>query len=209
MYKSALNLFLLSILIIFSACTPKRVEVPTYVGINLNDVLSSYQNIFSVDTTFSATFIREDTEISGDGVVNISISGDMNMRIYSFGFLAFELISKDGVIKSEPQIDKYKSTILTYGLRDCIYWWDIKNYELEENNDNYILVNNQRQVWINKKTMLPVKQIIFLSDGRQLDIIYENPEKFENFWYPSKLRIEFARYAVVLKLKDISAIRRS
>lgn len=208
MYRNASRLFFLSILIMLFSCAPKQVKIPVYEGISLTDVLSSYNNISSIDTTFSAIFQREDTEIKGDGVVNISESGDMNMRIYSFGFLAFELSSKDGVIKSEPQIDKNKSTILTYGLRDCIYWWDIKNYELNESTDDYILVNSQRQIWIDKKTMLPTKQVIFLDDGRELDIIYENPEKFGDLWYPSKLRIEFAKYSVVLRLKDIS-VRRS
>jgi len=209
MYRNALRLFFLSILIMLFACVPKRVEIPVYEGKSLEDALSLYKSISSIETTFSATFEKEDTEIKGDGIVNIADSGDMSMRIYSFGFLVFELSSKDGVIKSDPQIDKNKSTILTYGLRDCLYWWDIKDYEVNESLNSYILLNNQRQVWINKKTMLPIKQVIFLDDGRELDITYENPENFGVFWYPSKLRIEFAKYAVVLRLKDMSAIRRS
>lgn len=208
MYRNASRLFFLSILIMLFACAPKRVEIPTYEGSSLTDVLSSYKDIYSIDTTFSATFEREDTEIRGDGIVRISDSGDMDMRIYSFGFLAFELSSKDGVIKSEPRIDNNKSTILTYGLRDCLFWWDIKDYDLDESLNDYILINSQRHVWINKKTMLPTKRVIFLDDGKELDIIYENPEKFGDLWYPSKLRIEFAKYAVVLRLKDMSVIRR-
>jgi hypothetical protein len=54
--------------------------------------------------------------------------------------------------------------------------------------------------------MLPVRQTVSLEDGRELDIFYENPEVSDDIWYPSKIRIELLRYAVVLRIKDISFI---
>ena len=51
--------------------------------------------------------------------------------------------------------------------------------------------------------MLPVRQIIALGDGRELDIFYENPEKSGDTWYQSKIRIELSRYTVTLNIKDM------
>ncbi len=204
MSKIVSKLFLVSILIILSACAQKYVEAPSYEGVGIADALSARKNIFAIDTTFSITFEKEDTEIKGDGVANISRSGDMNMRLYSFGFLAFELSSVNGIVKSSPAVDKNKALILTYGLRDCLFWWDIKDFEKKEQEGTFILTNSQRRIWIDGKTMLPVRQVISLEDGKELNISYENPDKIGGSWYPSKIRIELSRYAVTLRIKDMA-----
>jgi hypothetical protein len=203
MSKIVSKLFLLSILIALVACAPKRVEMPSYEGVELKDVLASKKNISAIETRFSIIFEKDDTEMKGDGALNILQTGDMNMRLYSFGFLAFELSSQNGTIKSKPAIDRTKGMILTDGLRDCLFWWDITDFETREEESILILANSARQVWIDRKTMLPVRQIISLDDGRELNIVYENPAKNVDTWYPAKIRIELSKYAVTLNIKDI------
>jgi hypothetical protein len=203
MSKIASKLFLLSVLIVLVSCAPKRVELPSYEGVDLKTMLASRKDIASIETKFSIIFERDDTEIKGDGALNIAQTGNMNMRLYSFGFLAFELSSQDGVMKSKPAIDRTKGMILTYGLRDCLFWWDITDFETREEGGIFVLANSTRQVWIDRKTMLPVKQIIALDDGRELNIIYDNPEKNGDTWYPSRIRIELLKYAVILNIKDM------
>ena len=204
MLKIVSQLFSVSILVILFACAPKHVEMPSYEGMDVKDALSARKNIAGIDAMFSLVYEKEDSEIKGDGVVYISRSGFVNMRIYSFGFLAFELSSANGTIKSSPSIDKNKALILTDGLRDCLFWWDIKDFDTQEKEGKYILTNSQRRIWIDGKTMLPVRQVISVEDGRELDISYENPDKIGDSWYPSKIRIELSRYAVTLRIKDMA-----
>lgn len=192
-----------SLLSLFSCATP-RVEMPVYEGIDVKDVLYSKNSISAIDTTFSIVFEKDDTEIKGDGVLNISRDGNLNLRVYSFGFLALELISEDGIIKSNPRLDRSKGTILTSGLRDCLFWWDIKDFEIDEKDGIYLLINPSRKIWMDRKTMLPIKQTVALEDGRKLNIYYESPEKISDVWYPSKIRIELSTYSVTLKIKEIS-----
>jgi hypothetical protein len=206
MLKNVSTLFLISCILFSCSCTAKRVELPVYEGIDVREALSSKNNISSVDTTFSITFEKDDSEIRGDGIVNMSRNGNLTMRIYSFGFLAFEITSENGFIKSAPAVDRNKSIILTYGLRDCIFWWDMEDFEIEEKEDYYIIRNLTRTLWLDRKTMFPKKQIISLEENRQLNIYYENPEKSGDIWYPSRIRIELSKYAVTLKIKDISFI---
>jgi hypothetical protein len=205
MWKIVSKLFLVSIIISFYSCAPKHVEMPAYEG-DIREALSSRNNISSIETTFSVTFEKADTEMRGSGILNLARNGDLSMRIYSFGFLAFEMSSNNGIVKSSPRIDRNKSIILTYGLRDCLFWWDLKDFEVNENKDCFVLKNNDRELWLDRKTAFPKKQIIFLEDGRELNIYYDNPEKAGETWYPSKIRIELSRYAVTLKLKDISFV---
>jgi hypothetical protein len=207
MLKTVSKLFLLNTILFLFSCAVPRVEMPSYEGVDVRDVLDSRKSISEIEADFSVIFEKEDTEIKGDGVLNISRNGNLGLRIYSFGFLALEITSENGVIKSAPKIDRTKGTILTYGLRDCLFWWDIKDFEIDDKEENYLLKNLTRKIWIDRKTMLPIKQIVSLEDDRELRFYYENPENAGDIWYPSKVRIEFSKYSVTLKIKGISFFR--
>jgi outer membrane lipoprotein-sorting protein len=204
MSKIVSKLFLISVIFLLFSCARPRVEMPSYEGVDVKDVLTAKNNISTIETTFSISFEKDDTEIRGDGVLNIAKNGDLSMRIYSFGFLAFEMTSENGAIKSRPAVDRNKGTLLTYGLRDCLFWWDLDNFDTEEKEDVYILRDLNKTLWMDKKTMLPRKMSISLEEGRELNVSYENPEKMGDMWYPSKIRIELSKYAVTLKIRDIS-----
>lgn len=204
MLKTVLRLFLLSTILFLFSCAAPRIEMPVYEGIDIADALHLKNGISAIEATFTIIFEREDTEIRGDGVLNISRNGDLSLRVYSFGFLALELTSENGVIKSVPMIDRTRGTMLTYGLRDCLFWWDIKDFEVAEKEGIYLLKNLSRTLWLDRKTMFPIKQTVSLEDGREFNFYYENPEKADDIWYPSKIRIEFSKYSVILKIKDIS-----
>jgi hypothetical protein len=205
MLKIVSRLFFVSCIFFLCSCSIKHAEqLPAFDGIDLRETLSSRDSISSIETTFSISFEKEDTEIRGNGILNLAKNGDLSMRVYSFGFLAFEMTSENGIIKSKPAIDKNKGVMLTYGLRDCLFWWDLKDFKIHEKGDHFVLHSHEREVWLDKKTAFPKKQIIFLEDGRELNIYYDDPEKAGNFWYPAKIRIELSRYAVTLEVKDIS-----
>ena len=203
MSKNVSKLFLVSLVLVLYSCAPKHVEIPTFEGKSVRDALTSRNNISSIETTFSITFEKEDTEVRGNGVLNIARNGDLSMRVYSFGFLAFEMTSENGLIKSSPAVDRNKGIMLSYGLRDCLFWWDLKDFELNESEDYFVFKNGARELWLDKKTALPKKQMVYLEDRRQLSIYYDNPVKVGDLWYPSKIRIELARYAVTLTVKDM------
>lgn len=202
--RALLKLLLLSITLFFLfSCAPKRVEIPTYEGIDVKEVLFAKNTISTIDATFSIVFEKDDSEMRGEGVLNISRNGDLNLRVYSFGFLALEVTSENGVIKSNPRIDRSKTKILTQGLRDCLFWWDIQDYEVDERDSMYLLKNFSREVWFDKKTILPIKQKVALENGRELHMSYEDMEKTGDVWYPSAITIELSQYSVKLRIKDI------
>jgi hypothetical protein len=119
------------------------------------------------------------------------------------GFLAFELTSQHGIIKIVPVLDRTKREILTYGLRDCLFWWDIRDYEIDEQEDMYLIRSYPRKLWVDRKTMLPVQQSVQLEDDRELWFYYEKPRKMGDVWYPSKIRIELSRYSLTLEFDEM------
>jgi len=179
-----------------------RVEMPVYEGIDVKDVLYSKNTISAIETVFTIHLEKDDFGMKGDGFLSISKNGDLNLRVYSLGLLVLEVISEKGIIQSNPLLDIGKGKLLANGLRDCFFWWDIADSDIDEKKDMYLFKNQSRMLWINKKTILPIKQTICIDDGTELTIHYESPRKTGDIWYPSKIRMELPKYYVILKIKE-------
>jgi hypothetical protein len=204
MSRHASRLFFLSLALFLAACAPKRIEMPSYEGRAFSDVLAERSGISGIDAKLAILFERNGSEIRGDAALDISRSGDLSLRVYSLGFLAMELTSRDGRVKSDPPLDRGKKLILTEGLRDCLFWWDVKGYVFSDENGYYLLRNSDREIWIDKKTFLPSRQTVRFKDGKVLNISYSEPANDNDIWYQSKIRIELSRYAVTLTIKRMT-----
>lgn len=204
MLKNVLKLFLLSALLFNVSCAAKKVALPSYEGRDFRQFLSEWGRVSGIETRFSIRLEKNDTDLRGDGALDISSNGDMSLRIYSMGFLAMELTSADGNTSSNPPLDRSRTLILTEGLRSCLFWWDVKDFSITDEADYFVLENNSREVRVSRKTFLPEMQKIYFSDGRVLSIYYEDHVVENDVWYHSRIRIELANYSVTLKVKDMS-----
>ena len=207
-HRFTLLLFCASVLLLLSSCTAKRVELPDYEGVDVRTVIAERKSIKGVNATFHIEFEKNDSTMTGDAALTLT-EKTLELRIYSMGFLMAEIKETDGIIKSNPPSDRNKNIILAEGLRSSILWWLIKDYDVEEQNNSYHIRNSSRKIVIDKKTMLPVSQTIELDNGKELHISYEEPANSEGFWYPSRMKIELAKYVVKLKIKSISSIPHS
>jgi len=209
MSRNVLRLFWISLfplLLLAPSCVQKRVALPSFQGGDIRAALAEKKTVTDIETTFSISLGRPDETISGmrgDGALTISNSGDLDLRIYSLGFLAMEVTSRDGLVSSSPKIESAKRLILTEGLRDCLFWWNMGDFVIEEEGGVYVLRNGHRTVWVDSKSFLPLRQVVSLDDGEQLNIYYEEPALENNRWYQSRVRIEFLQYAVSLSVKTL------
>ncbi|MBI5849208.1 MAG: hypothetical protein HZB31_14895 [Nitrospirae bacterium] len=172
-------------------------------------VLAERRLIERIHAAMSVVFEKTDSETHGDAVIDIAQDGDLHMKVYTLGILVMDLTAKNGLVRSTPKLDKNKTAILTQGLRDSLFWWDSKDFAIQEENDHLILQNAAREVVLDRKTLLPQKQRIFFDDGKQLTVFYSNPAQTKGVWYQSKMRIELSRYAVTLSVREISFDGRS
>ena len=202
--KKSSKLFLCSILVLAAACARTMVEMPPREERRLDAVIAERNAIERIDANMSVVFEKKDSEMFGDAVLDITRSGDLHLKVYTLGILGMDLSSRKGVVKSTPRLDKAKTTILTQGLRDCLFWWDLQDYAIREEGDYLVLQNATRSVWLDRKSLLPGKQSIDFGDGKQLTVLYDSPVRQSGIWYQSKMRIELQRYAVTLTVKEIS-----
>ncbi len=190
-------------LVAVSACAPQRVELP-FEQRSLDAVLADRKGIEKIDAAMSVVFEKTDSEMHGDAVVDIAQGGDMHMKVYTLGILAMDIASRDGRVKSTPKLDRSKTAILTRGLRDSLFWWDLADFTVQEENDQLVLQNATRQVVLDRKTMLPQKQRISFDDGKQVTVFYDMPAQAKGVWYQSRMRIELSRYVVTLTVREIT-----
>jgi hypothetical protein len=179
-------------------------ELPLLEEKPLDKVLAERSGISRIDATFSVIFEKADSETRGDGILNIFNNGDLELKVYSLGFLAMELTSRNGAVKSNPGLDSSKKAVLTQGLRDSLFWWDIKDFTVEDEEGCYLLKNAEREIMIDKKSGLPKKQRIYFANGKVLTVYYDNPARENGILYQSKIKIELSKYSVTLLVRNIN-----
>jgi hypothetical protein len=189
------------------SCSTKRIEIPIYEGVDPREELAKRDNVESIRSTFSIEFERDGGVIRGDAVLHLT-SDALTLRIYSLGFLVAEVISNETITKSDPPMDRNRIDMLVDGIRNSFFWWSIKGYDMQEMDKTYRLSNSWRRLFLDKRTLLPDKQIIQLEDGKELNILYEEPDQIGGVWFPSKMRIGLSRYSVNLRIKTLTVIPR-
>lgn len=216
-----IHLWFSAIIVLFIMCScagPKIVEKPSHKGIALDEALTQYRRISSIDTVLGIEYEKNDTVMSGDA--SLSVSPDkLSLRIYYLGFLQGEVYEENGSVRSKPKLDKNKSALLVEGLKSSLFWWNIKDYSESETSDCYELRNADRKVVIDKETLLPVEQVIELENGDRLTISYDVPSRVlsgdgkassDNSpagWYQSKIRMQLKNYVVRVNVKSYTVTR--
>jgi hypothetical protein len=203
MSKSAFSLFLLSVLVLSFACVPKRVEVPSYEGKDLHDILSERSAITDIDTVFSIRVETDGTQTRGDAALHVTREGAIALRVYSLGFLALEVETDNGDVRCSEAMSMENKYMLTKGLRDGLFWWDVDG-PIAERDGHYTLAGADREVWIDKETFLPARQAIALG-GQTLVIRYAAPARSAGgVWYQSKMSMGLGKYRATISIDKMS-----
>lgn len=185
------------------SCSAKNIMMPSFEGIELKDVLAEKGNIRSLKSTFSIEFDNNGDSLKGEAVLRLTPEA-LDLQVYSHGFLVAEVTSNKDLTKSVPALDSKRLAMLVTGLRNSFFWWPVKDYYIEDRTDNYHVSSPLRMVIINKKTMLPEKQFLDTEDGRQIEVLYADPDFVEGIWFSTKLQIEMGNKAIELKVKTLS-----
>ncbi len=185
------------------SCATKRIEIPTYEGVDVLSVLFARASAKAIDSSFSIEVEKDGSAMRGDAVLKLT-PGTLDLQVYSLGFLVAEVVSNDTVTKSTPPLDRNRLLMLVDGIRNSFFWWSIKDPEVREDEDVYQIRNSWRRLILDRKTLMPEKQVIELEDGRQLTVFYSEPLPMEGGWFPSRMRIELANQSVKLKINSLS-----
>jgi outer membrane lipoprotein-sorting protein len=208
-----LYLMLTFICLMLASCAAKKTVVaPVHEGVPLEKALADLQRIKTIEASLAVDYEKGDTVMSGDAGLTLSAES-LNLRLYYLGFLAGELKEEHGHITvSKPRLDKNRTALLVQGLRNGFLWWNIRDYAVTEDSDQYVLRNSDREILINKKLLLPTQQSIRLENGDEIIITYDVPDQIDDseriagsppwmHYYQSQMKIELKNYLVKVKIK--------
>lgn len=208
--KRVLFFVLYSFLLLLFSCSTKNVSMPSIEEISMDEMMKKLKKINNIEAVLAIDYESLNSSMSGDASLNLS-KDSLDLRVYYLGFLVGEISEKNGIITSNPKLSRNKGILLVDGLRNSLFWWDIEDYTIQEEGDTYILENTFKRIYVDKKTLLPVKQIVEFGDGERLELFYEKPKAidesegdiFINLWYNSKITFKFKNYTAIVRIKNI------
>lgn len=125
----------------------------------------------------------------------------VHLKMYNFGMLAGDVVVKgDEVHVLYGRMNKgFEAFIKEF--YNTVFWWDgVGDGYMYEDNNMYIIRTDNRELYLDSATLLPVKQSVRV-EGRMLYITYEMPSKEGDFWYPSFIEIRMNEYRFTVKVE--------
>jgi hypothetical protein len=209
MSKKLLKYFCFSLLVTLAACAPKPKLSPPPLyeerALSLEEVISKAGSDIEVLKAITDINIEKNNEPYS--FINASLlikkPGWVHMRMYQLGILVRDFVIKDDSLyvlsgKNDSNLKK-----LGRELYNAIFWWDgYSNGTMSGEGETYIIRTEDREIHLDKTTLLPLKQEI-RTVNKMITIVYDNPSNNEGFWYPGLLKIYIDDFKFTVKLKKL------
>ncbi len=199
MLKKRWIYFSFSILILLTACAPRVAPPPTYEAADL-----SLAEIIEATGKKDIVTLKAVTDIKvtkdGRPIQDVSSSAVMmkpgmaHIKAYKLGMLIGDIVIKDG--KTHVRSGKVSGKMKEFSKEfyDAVFWWDdMQGADTFRREGEYLLKKEGREITLESATLLPIKQKIN-TGGRDIIIIYSEPEKVDDFWYQSLMEIALENY---------------
>jgi hypothetical protein len=161
-----------------------------------------------VDVLKAIADIRIEKNKEPFGFVNAAIlvkrPGWVHMRIYKMGMLVRDFVIKDAELYVLSGKGGKNLKDLGSEFYNAVFWWDhMRDGVMRSEKDNYIIRAENKEIHIDRATLLPVKQTVS-SSAAEVEIAYDRPREQENgFWYQSEIQILVGEYKFKVKLKKL------
>ncbi len=208
--KKLLKCFCFSAVFILFACAPKPKVAPPPLfeetELSLEEIIVKAGK--DIDVLKAIADIRIEKNEVPFGFVNAAIlvkrPGWVHMRIYKMGMLVRDFVIKDGELYVLSGKGGKNLKNLGSEFYNAVFWWDhMRDGVMRSEKDNYIIRAENKEIYIERATLLPVKQIVSSSAAR-VEIAYDEPREQENgFWYQSEIQILAGEYKFKVKLKKL------
>lgn len=192
----------------FIGCAPRAVTPlpPQYKqALSLDEIVSKVSDDIQVLKAIADIRIEKNGELYDQ--VNASVifqrPDNAHMRMYKLGILVRDIVMKGGELhivtgKKDPKLAGLIGEFL-----HAVFWWeDVQGDSLYSEKDGYIIRKANKEIWLNKATLLPVRQDI-ISSGKNVHITYTAPQNYEGFWYPSKLEISVDAFRFIVTIEKL------
>ncbi len=197
-------------LIFVVSCAPRITPPEVYSGkhITLADISAMHSDVRAIKATFSITLKQISQSMTGEGLVLLKEGVFhepplLHLKVYAFGNIILDVISRSGIVTTNPPMNIERYDELSNGIIYAFLWWrDIEGGSLKTDEDSFIISSKDRKIWLDRKTLLPLKQELLLGKER-VNISYSKPRNNGKIWYPSLMKIADKKNEVYLDIRHI------
>ena len=215
--------FLFSYLLIFlsscllASCVPKLAAPPLYRDrdLSLDEIITlSRGNIHSLKTVVDINVEKDNRHYSSAAAsVLIKKPGLLQIRLYKFGMPVGNYLVRDKImhVLSGRRNEKFRE----FGreLYYSVFWWEgLENAVLRRNASEYIIRTEDKEIHLDRATLLPERQEIVTERGT-IHILYDEPRKKNvpslqdgpegDFWYQSVIKIEIGAFRFTVTVEKL------
>lgn len=189
----------------FGCAEKKPVMLEEFHAESLEDFIKKMKSYDILESSLSLDYKTKDSFLNGDASLKIH-KNETFLRVYYLGFPAGDFYEKDGEVSSNLRVEKDKIKQLTVGIRKGFMWWD-GDFEVTENEDNFILKDKDREIVLNKNGFMPVKQS-FVIENEPVLITYDKYTKIrtdDNFslTMPSNITVYYKNRTLKIRIDSI------
>lgn len=210
MSKTLFKLFFISSLLVVTACAPKLVVAPPQVyegtSLSLDEILEKASGDTEAIKAITEIEILKNNEHydSISASVLVKMPDWVHVRMYKLGMLVKDFVVMGDSLhvlsgKGGPNLKKFGKE-----FHNAIFWWDdIQEGVLDTIGPEYIIRARNKEVHIDRATLLPLKQNIVAFE-RNIEITYQEPkEEKDGYWHPSVISILAGDFSFTVKLKKL------
>ncbi|KJU86865.1 hypothetical protein MBAV_000944 [Candidatus Magnetobacterium bavaricum] len=170
--------------------------------ITLNELLRRLDSVAKISGTVEISIKTSKQTLSGNASIVLDDSG-FQINVYSLGFLAGEFSQKDGQLKSSPEMDDADKELFARVIREGLLWWKFDDLITSDLDDWLILKTPGRVVVLNKTTLAPAKQSLYIDDENIMSIVYKDTVWTDGIAYPSRIDANLGDNALSIKVEAI------
>ena len=209
MSKKLFRYFCFSLLFVLISCAPKPKMTPPPLyqerELSRDEVISKSGSDIEILKAITDINIEKNNEPYSFISASLLIKkpGWIHMRMYQLGILVRDFVIKDDTLYVLSGKNDEKLKKLGKELYNAIFWWDTyRNGEMSGERETYVIRTEDREIHLDKTTLLPLKQEI-RTLNKYIEVMYHAPVNNEGFWYPSLLKISMDDFIFNVKMKKI------
>jgi len=207
--KKLLKYFSFSILFIFIACAPKPKLLPPPLykdtALSLEEIiLKAGSSLDSLKAISNITVEKNDKHFSTFNASSLIKKPDwVHMRVYQLGLLVRDFVIRDNILYVLSGKKDLNLKTLGREMHNAIFWWeDLQESILTVRSDKYVISSLLKEIYLDRDTLLPLKQIISSEQGLII-MTYEEPKETDGYWYNSIIEIYLNEFKFSVKLKKL------
>jgi len=197
------------IIIIISGCAEKKPQVlKEFYAENIQDFIRKMQNYQSLESSLTIEYESKGSLFSADASLKI-YKNETLLRVYYMGFTVGEIYEKEGEFSSNLPMERDKIMQILTGIKRGFMWWN-GDFEVIENEKNFILRESDREIVLTKNGFIPVSQT-FTFENQKIFIVYEDFKEFQThdkttLIMPSQIIVYYKSRNLKIKIEKLKII---